>query len=121
MGGGGFGSALSSQGGNSIRCRGIASCDNNEGFGGCFNCGESDHWKYQCKWLDYPCVYPGCKLTMVVRKSDQEHNMGKRFLRCKGSPICSGFKWFDELEKQKEENGKLKKPIEEEGKLKKPT
>ncbi|KAF9598987.1 hypothetical protein IFM89_033332 [Coptis chinensis] len=59
---------------------------------------------------------------MVVRKSGQEHSMGKRFLRCKGSPICSGFKWFDELdkelEKQKEEDGKLKKPIEEEGKLK---
>ncbi|KAF9588606.1 hypothetical protein IFM89_013693 [Coptis chinensis] len=99
MGGGGSGSALSSQGG-------ITSGDNNEGFRGFFNYGESDHWKYQCKWLDYPCVYPGFKLTMVVRKSGQEHSMGKRFLRCKGSPISSsGFKWFDELEKQKEENG----------------
>ncbi|KAF9607033.1 hypothetical protein IFM89_030806 [Coptis chinensis] len=87
--------------------------------------GSASSSQYQCKWLDYPCVYPGCKLTRVVRKSCPEHSMGKRFLRCKGSPICSGFKWFDELEKelekQKEENGKLKKPTEEEGKLKKPT
>ncbi|KAF9599060.1 hypothetical protein IFM89_033667 [Coptis chinensis] len=62
-----------------------------------------------------------CKLTMVViRRSGQEHNMGKRFLRCKGSPICSGFKWLDdeELDKRTEEKGKLKKPTKEEGKLK---
>ncbi|KAF9595513.1 hypothetical protein IFM89_000601 [Coptis chinensis] len=64
---------------------------------GCFNCGESDHWKLDCPWLDVACPKPGCLETMKLRWSEREHSKGKRFLRCNRAPRCRGFIWVDDV------------------------
>ncbi|KAF9624574.1 hypothetical protein IFM89_011748 [Coptis chinensis] len=45
-------------------------------YGSCFLCGDADHWKVDCRWLDYPCVL-GCPDTMAVRWSGQENTKAK--------------------------------------------
>ncbi|KAL5706796.1 hypothetical protein ACHQM5_024918 [Ranunculus cassubicifolius] len=63
--------------------------------GKCFVCQDESHWKMHCPWFEYPCVL-GCGDSMAICWSKQDHSKDCRFLSCKGSPKCKGFKWIDQ-------------------------
>ncbi|KAL5731568.1 hypothetical protein ACHQM5_004284 [Ranunculus cassubicifolius] len=77
----------------------------------CFTCGEPDHWKDECPWVNYPCL-KGCGNAMRLFTSGVERTKGLKFLRCESQPHCNGFIWLKELEKVRG-NGKMKEVGEE--------
>ncbi|KAL5710440.1 hypothetical protein ACHQM5_021000 [Ranunculus cassubicifolius] len=85
--------------------------------GSCFYCSDDGHWKNACPWVGYPCVHR-CGLDMAIFWSTQPHSKDCRFLSCKGSPKCKGFKWIDQPPTSMKKEEKEKEGSSTEGTIK---
>ncbi|KAF5190437.1 hypothetical protein FRX31_019976 [Thalictrum thalictroides] len=81
--------------------------------GGCFCCGEPNHWMKDCRFKNYRCVKGNLQHKMKFGTSSTDLNKGRKFLSCFGQNGCKGFKWLDELIVEELQQTAMKKDEEE--------